>query len=293
MDVIPHNLLSEKMNIEKPWTQGLGNSHLLHIAANSGWRVNHLVHQELIENCCFPCVIETNQANLVFWQRERERFRSDVNSCWNHGLPSFPNRLQSLANISPILKPSVSPLLSLPGLPWPDLLPPQSSALQHMTSQHHVTRDPLWRPPAHSTAPSWLLQGNWYRRSNAFKAPPAAEIPAECQRARMHDLLRESSAGKLDMQFVRFFVQYHLGEQIIPKLLSNARERLTSLHTPRKSPARGTSWGLFFASVFRSDVSTPWRSSLVSFVSWKQRTFLRRLAQFRPLLVCLGKEKLK
>ena len=45
--------------------------HLLHIAAYGGGRVNHLVHQELIENRGLPCVIQTNEANLVLWQKER------------------------------------------------------------------------------------------------------------------------------------------------------------------------------------------------------------------------------
>ena len=66
MDVVPDNLLSIKWDDDNVLA-----SHLLHIAAYGGGRVNHLVHQELIENRGLPCVIQTNQANLVLWQKER------------------------------------------------------------------------------------------------------------------------------------------------------------------------------------------------------------------------------
>ena len=68
MDVVPDNLLSNEMSNS---SDNVLASHLLHIAAYGGGRVHHLVHQELIENRGLPCVIQTNEANLVLWQKER------------------------------------------------------------------------------------------------------------------------------------------------------------------------------------------------------------------------------
>jgi hypothetical protein len=28
--------------------------------------VNNFIHQELIKNCSFPCIVQSNQNNLVF-----------------------------------------------------------------------------------------------------------------------------------------------------------------------------------------------------------------------------------
>ena len=39
---------------------------LLHVAADGWRRVDHLVHQELVQNCCLPSVVQAHQADLVF-----------------------------------------------------------------------------------------------------------------------------------------------------------------------------------------------------------------------------------
>ena len=51
---IPHNEVNVLPN------------HLLHIWPNRRRCVNNFIHQELIKNCSFPCIVQSNQNNLVF-----------------------------------------------------------------------------------------------------------------------------------------------------------------------------------------------------------------------------------
>ena len=100
----------------------------------------------------------------------------------------------------------------------------------------------------------------------------------------MHEPLRESSAGKLDMKSVLLSTQRHWSKQNISKSERMQRNSSPTFSGWEKAQTTREVVELFLASVFGSDVSTPWWwSSLFSFVhsrlSKKQRTFVRQLAQ--------------
>ena len=63
MDVVPDNLLNDN-EMSNSYDNVFGTD-LLHIAAYGWGGVHNLVHQELVENRCLPCVVQTNQTNLV------------------------------------------------------------------------------------------------------------------------------------------------------------------------------------------------------------------------------------
>lgn len=99
----------EKVNVPK--------HHLLHIGADSGRCLDHLVHQELVQDGRLASIIQTHHHDFVFW----EEIVWEQATCWSYTLtlivvvrdiiystqpthsPSLPNRLHSLENISPMV----------------------------------------------------------------------------------------------------------------------------------------------------------------------------------------------
>ena len=133
----------------------------LNIGSNCWGSLYNLVHEELIENRGLASVIKTNQTYFVLWGRGG--IIKDY--VFSHP-PSFPNRLQSLANIRPILVVFEDPLLSLPGLlSWP--LPPSpeySSARPNFSrTRHHappLTPTGSTRPQLSSDEIDWFSKGD-------------------------------------------------------------------------------------------------------------------------------------